>query len=375
MSDLQGDVQAAIDELVEKGVERGLQVAVYLGGEPVVDAVAGVADPATGRAVTPETPFYNYSVGKGATSAVLHVLAERGLIGYDTPIAEVWPEFAAHGKERATVRMALNHSVGVPGIPLTTTPEDLCDWEAMCAAVAGAEPWWEPGTAIGYHAYTFGYIVGEIVRRVTGRRISEVLLDEVAGPLGVAEQLYFGMPADRHHRLAVLEDAPSPEPPPEPPPGLPAELPDLPMFRAAPMSLMPTAAFGNRPDILAADIPAGGKMSARAMARLYSALMTEVDGVRLISPERLREVSAISFEGVDAVFGNPVRWGLGYGIGHPGAFDDPHPTTFGVPGAGGSAAYADTKTGMAFALTKNVLSTDFTTATTISDLVRRRLTG
>ncbi|TKK81053.1 beta-lactamase family protein [Herbidospora galbida] len=369
MSDLQGDVQAAIDELVEKGVERGVQVSVYLGGEPVVDAVAGVADPATGRAVTPETPFYNYSVGKGVTSTVLHVLAERGLIGYDTPIAEVWPEFAAHGKDRATVRMALNHTVGVPGIPLTTIEEDLCDWDAMCAAIAAAEPWWEPGTEMGYHAYSFGYIVGEIVRRVTGRKISEVLLDEVAGPLGVAGELYFGMPADQHHRLAVLEDAL----PAEPPPGLPTELPDLPMFKAGPMALSPTAALGNRPDILAADIPAGGKMTARAMARLYSALMTEVDGVRLISPERLREISAISFEGVDAVFGNPVRWGLGYGIGHPGAFSDPDPTTFGVSGAGGGTAYADTKNGMAFALTKNVLSADFTTATTISDLVRREL--
>ncbi|GAB1824252.1 serine hydrolase domain-containing protein [Herbidospora sp. RD11066] len=366
MSDLQGKVQAAIDELVEKGTERGVQVSVYIGGKPVVDAVAGVADPATGRAVTSATPFYNYSVGKGATSTVLHVLAERGLVGYDTPIADVWPEFAAHGKEKATVRMALNHSVGVPGIPLSTTEEDLCDWDAMCAAIAAAEPWWEPGTQIGYHAYSFGYIVGEIVRRVTGKKISQVLLEEVATPLGVADELYFGMPADQQPRLAVLEDAPS-----DMPMEMPAELPDLPMFKAGPMSLMPTAALGNRPDILAADIPAGGKMTARAMARLYSALMTEVDGVRLVSPERLEEISAISCEGTDAVFGNPMRWSLGYGIGHPGAFDDPHPTTFGVPGAGGGTAYADTRTGLAFALTKNVLSADFTTAAAISDLVRR----
>lgn len=362
-------MQAAINELVDKGVERGVQVAVYVGGEPVVDAVAGVADPATGRAVTSDTPFYNYSVGKGLTTTTLLVLVERGLISFDTPIAEVWPEFGARGKERATVRMALDHSVGVPGIPLTTTPEDLCDWEKMCAAIAAAEPWWEPGTQIGYHAYSFGYIVGEIVRRVSGKRISEVLRDEVAAPLGVAGELYFGMPADQQPRLAVLEDAALPGPPPD----LPAELPDLPMFKAAPMSVMPTAAFGNRPDILAADIPAGGKMTARAMARLYSSLLTEVDGVRLISPELLAEVSAVSFEGTDAVFGNPVRWGLGFGIGHPGGFEDPAPTTFGVPGAGGGSAYADTRTGMAFALMKNVLSADFTTATTISDLVRDRL--
>ena len=139
MNDIQRQVQEAIDELVESGAECGLQVAVYRNGELLVDALAGVADPSTGRPVTPETPFYCYSTGKGATATVAHVLVEQGLFDYDTKIVELWPEFGAHGKEGVTVRHVLTHTVGVPGIPADTTPEDLCDWDKMCAVVADAE--------------------------------------------------------------------------------------------------------------------------------------------------------------------------------------------------------------------------------------------
>jgi pimeloyl-ACP methyl ester carboxylesterase len=152
MNDLQQQVQEAIDELVESGAERGLQVAVYRHGEPVVDAVAGVADPATGRPVTSDTPFYTYSTGKGATATVAHVLVERGVFGYDTRIVELWPEFGAHGKQAATVRHVLTHTVGVPSVPADTTPEDLCNWQKMYEVIAAAEPWWEPGTKTAYHA-------------------------------------------------------------------------------------------------------------------------------------------------------------------------------------------------------------------------------
>jgi CubicO group peptidase (beta-lactamase class C family) len=207
VNSLQQQVQEALDGLVESGTERGLQVSVYRNGEPVVEATAGVADHETGRPVAPDTPIYVYSVGKGATSAVAHVLVERGAFDYDTPIVDLWPEFGARGKEAATVRHALTHTVGVPGIPADTTPEDLCDWDRMCAVIADSEPWWEPGTKTAYHAYTFGYIVGEIVRRATGRPISQVLREEVAGPLGVADELYFGVPEPELGRLARLEDA------------------------------------------------------------------------------------------------------------------------------------------------------------------------
>jgi CubicO group peptidase (beta-lactamase class C family) len=370
MSELQQQVQVAIDKLVESGEERGIQVAVYHRGEPLVEAIAGVADPATGRLVRSDTPFYNFSIVKGAAATITHILVDRGAFGYETPVAKIWPEFGARGKQAVTIRQVLNHSAGVPQIPLDTTPEDLCNWDKMCTAIADEELWWEPGTKIGYHAYTFGYIVGEVVRRATGKRISQLLAEEIAGPLGVADEIYFGMPTSQQPRLARLEDAP-------PDPQMAAQMasmpPDLPMFKAAPMSLMPTAELGNRSDILAADIPAGGKTSARAIARMYAALMDRVDDVRLITPERLREATTVSMSGADQVFGMPTTWALGYSIGRLGASPEESQTAFGVGGAGGSFAYGDTASGIAFGLTKNRVSNDFGTATQIVQLVNERL--
>jgi CubicO group peptidase (beta-lactamase class C family) len=366
VGDAQKQVQNAIDQLVDAGTERGLQVTVYRGQDLVIDAVAGIADPQSGRPVTPDTPFYSFSVVKAAASTIVHVLAERGLFGYDIPVAKLWPEFGARGKETVTVRQVLNHTAGVPGIPLDTTIEDLCNWDKMCAAIADEELWWEPGTKVGYHAYSFGYIVGEIVRRATGKKISQVLREEVAGPLGVADEIYFGMPQSEQHRLARLEDAPFPGG------EMPQMPPDLPMFKAGPMSTFPNAAMGNRTDVLSADIPAGGKVSARAIARLYAALLTGVDGVRLLSPERLREATAVSSSGMDQVFGMPTSWALGYSVGGLGSAQNSK-TTFGVGGVGGSFACGDTESGIAFAITKNRLSQDFSTATELSELVNKAL--
>ena len=366
MGQVQKQVQQAIDQLVESGAERGIQVAAYKGGELVVDAVAGIADPATGRSVTPDTPFYNFSIVKGAAATLAHILVERGMFGYDTPLVELWPEFGAHGKQKVTVRHVLSHSAGVPGIPLDTTVEDICDWDKMCAAIADSELWWEPGTQIGYHAYTFGYLVGEIIRRATGKPISQALLQEVSGPLGVGDELYFGMPKYAQRRLARLEDAESAA-------GPMVDMPkDLPMFKAGPMSLMPTATLGNREDVIAADIPAGGKTSARAIARMYAALVGEVDGIRLISPRRLREATAVAMAGTDAIFGMPTKWGLGYAIGGLGTPNDSD-TVFGVGGAGGSFACADTASGITFAVTKNRLTSHFRAASQLRLLVTDEL--
>ncbi|MBC6460585.1 serine hydrolase domain-containing protein [Actinomadura sp. HBU206391] len=356
MERLQKQVQEAIDRLVESGGETGLQVAVYRHGEPLVDAVAGVADPATGRPVTSGTPFFSTSVGKGVTATVVHVLAERGALDYDTPIARLWPEFGAHGKQGVTVRHALAHTAGVPGLPADTRPEDLCDWDKMCAVIADAEPWWEPGTRTGYHAQSYGYILGEVIRRVTGRPISQVLREEVAGPLGVADELYFGVPEPELSRLARLEEASREGELPE----MTAEmLQEIPFFKvvhgytAAPLAVLPGAAYGNRTDVMTSDIPAGGTMSARAVVRMYAALLGEVEGVRLISGPRLRQVTAVAVSGVDELTGFPCKRGLGYDIGLPSPGAPEAPTVFGMGGSGGSAAYADTATGVAFALTKN----------------------
>jgi CubicO group peptidase (beta-lactamase class C family) len=362
MKDLQQQVQQAIEELVESGAERGLQVSVYRHGEQIVDAVAGVADPSTGRQVTSDTLFFSYSIGKGVAATVVHVLAERGVLDYDAPIVELWPEFGAHGKEKATVRHVLSQSVGVPGLPSDLTVEDLTDWDKMCAIIADSEPWWEPGTKIGYHAITWGYIVGEIIRRASGKPIPQALREEVAAPLGVTNELFFAVPAAERSRVARLEDAPGGE-------EMFGELPeDSPILKLGPNL---SAADANGDEVLGANILAGGTVTARAVARMYAALLGEVDGVRLISPERLREVSAVAMSGPDEIFGFPTSWGLGYSIGQfmSNAQETQH--VFGVGGIGGSHAYADTATGTTFALTKNWLTPTFDTAEKVAEIVTK----
>ena len=341
MSGLQEQVQDLVDELIGSGEELGVQVAAYRDGEQVVDVVAGTD--ATGRALTADTPVHAMSTGKGVAATVVHVLAERGAIDYDTRIAELWPEFGAHGKDSATVRHALLHSVGVPALPADATFELVCDWDAVCAVIADTKPVWEPGTQAGYHAQTWGYIVGEIVRRVTGKPISQVLREEVAGPLGVPDELFFGVPADRLSRVATIEGAP----------GFSEMLTQ--MFQSP---VPPTPEFLNDRRSLSADIPSGGVLTARAVAKLYAALLDEIDGVRLIGEQRLREVTAVSYDGPDVVVGFPTLLGLGFGIGRPGAAEPQATrTVFGMPGMGGSAAYADTAARGVFALTTTRLHT------------------
>ncbi len=191
----------------------------------------------------------------------------------------------------------------------------------------------------------------------------------MAGPLGIADELYFGVPESELGRLARLEDA-------EGSAEMLASMPDdSPFFKLGPRAVTPTAGFGNRTDILTADIPAGGKMSARAVARMYAALLGEVDGVRLVSAQRLRELSAVAFSGVDQIMGFPSTWALGYAIGRPGTEAQETPTVFGMGGVGGSYAYADTATGVAFALTKNRLTPSFDAAEQVARIATEAING
>jgi CubicO group peptidase (beta-lactamase class C family) len=351
---LQHEVQDVLDELVATEAETGLQVAVHHRGHRVVDAVAGVADSTTGRPVTPETPFFSFSTAKGMTSLIAHLLVRDGLVGYDTPVAEVWPEFGAHGKGTATLRHVLTHSVGVPAMPGGLGPTDLADWSRVCAAIAGAEPRWRPGTRTGYHSFTYGFLVGEIARRVTGQPVRRLLRDWVAAPLGIVGELYFGVPPTELARLARLEDA---EPHPTEPPEHDSVL--------APWERQPRASMGNSLAFLRADIPSVGTFTARGIAAVYAAVL---DG-RLIAADQLAELSAVAFEGTDQVFGNAARLALGYPLGRIGVPPQEAPTTFGWPGGGGSYAYANPATGTAFAVTKKRLTPDFATAQRLSDVV------
>jgi CubicO group peptidase (beta-lactamase class C family) len=353
MGDIQDVVAGIVNELVDSGVERGLQVAAYVDGQPVVDVAAGVADAATGRPVEGGTLFYNWSIGKGATATLVHRLVDAGVLAHDTPVADVWPEFARHGKDAITVRQVLNHSAGLPGLPSGTMVDSVCSWAAMVAALEDAEPWWEPGTKVGYHAYTFGFLAGEIVRRATGRELGDVL-GELTASTGFPGEIRFGIAAGEDVDLAVLEDAPSEG-------DWTAALPDdAPLFRSVPRALFPTAELGNDPRMVAADVPAGAKVTARALARLYSGWLGPVDGARLVSEERLAEASSVSSAGPDQVYGNDSRWGLGFALGLPWDEAGP-PRVFGMAGAGGSWAGADPERGVAVAVTRNVLGTDFRT--------------
>src|SRR5262249_21606899 len=258
----------------------GLQVGAYIDGEPVLDAWAGVVDEVTNRPLDGNTLFTSWSTSKGLVATCVHILADRGLLDYDAPIATYWPEFAANGKATATVRHALTHMVGVPQLPAHITPELMTDWDAMCAALAAEAPLWEPGTKAGYHAWTFGWINGEIVRRVDGRPIAQFAREELCAPLGIRD-FYLGIPDELEPRVAPLRQGPLP-------------LATSSQLSARGQRVMPphvtSAAVVNRPDIRRASIPGGGGiMNARAIARHYAMLACggALDGVRILSRQRI----------------------------------------------------------------------------------------
>ncbi len=343
-------VQALLDRLTGSGDEVGLQAAAYREGRLVIDAWSGVADQQSGRQVEGNTLFTSFSVTKGVVAAAIHILAERGVLDYDTTVATYWPEFGQNGKQAATLRHVLTHMEGVPQMPEPVTPEMLGDWDLMCRLIAEQAPLWEPGTKTGYHAFTFGWILGEIVRRADGRPIERMIAEEITGPLGI-EDWYLGMPDTIEPRMATLVTAPLPA-------GAPALPPDALLFRAMPLSVYPAARVYNRRDVRRAVIPAaGGIMSARGIARHYAALAEggTLDGVRILSPERLAIATRMQTNAVDEVLGTPIRKALGWFLGAPLSSMSARSTVFGHPGAGGSTAFADPEYRLSVGITKNLL--------------------
>jgi CubicO group peptidase (beta-lactamase class C family) len=316
----------------------------------VVDAWSGIADRASGRKVNADTLFTVFSVTKGIAATAFHIVAEKRGIEYDAPVARYWPEFGVNGKERATVRDALCHRAGVPHMPDGLTPEDICDWDGMCRRIAALAPLWEPGTKTGYHAYTWGWLIGEIARRVDGRPFAQIVADEICKPLGI-DALFLGIPDAVEPRVATLEDEEwiaSQQ-------ALPA---DALLLRAIPLPLTPSHAIHDRPDVRRASIPAGGGiMNARAIARHYAALACgELDGVRLLPPERQREATTMQTNEMDLALGMPLRKALGYFLGGTLSPMGDRITAFGHPGVGGAIGFADPEYRFAFGLTKNRLT-------------------
>ncbi|WP_241835317.1 serine hydrolase [Pseudofrankia asymbiotica] len=366
--DLQTRVQTAIDRMVRDGTEVGLQVAVVRHGHLVVDAVAGLRDAESRLPVLPDTLFYVASAAKGVAAATAHVLVERGVLTDDLRIADVWPEFGVHGKQDATLRHVLLHTVGVPAPPYDTTVEELCDWDHMCAALADARPWWVPGTRFGYHAQTFGFLLGETVRRASGRPLSWWLREAVTTPLGIEDDVRFGVRADLLGRVAHQHRPPGPTPEP-PKAGSPAD-------RAVPPGIRPDAGLANRRDVLTADIISSGTMTARGAARVYAALLGDVAGRAatgaaggLVSPARLAAMAALTHDGQDEVMGMPTTWAFGFSPYRPGGVASRPGSTFGMIGSNGSAAYADIDSGVAVAVTRNRFSQDLSAAAEIDRIV------
>ena len=334
-------VRAVLESIVRDTPEIGLQVAAYLDGKLVVDAWAGMADTATSKPVDGDTMFMVSSTTKGVTATCMHLCVEKHKLSYDMPIVKVWPEFGAHGKGAATLRHALAHQTGVPQTPVGYTPDWLPDWDRMCRGIANLKPMFPIGERTAYHSLNYGYINGEILRRVDGRTIAQFLQDEICRPLKI-DGLHFGVPDRDLHRVAVLTDGPP----------APAEY-DARMVGEPAGSYV--AKVFNRRDVQQASIPgSGGIMSARGLAHHYAMLANwgALDGVRLLPEARVRSgIELQSFEW-DEVYRVRVRRSLGY---RRGADTGPlaSPEAFGHVGGGGSFGYADPARRLGIGFTKN----------------------
>ncbi|MDH2425227.1 serine hydrolase [Sphaerisporangium sp. TRM90804] len=362
-----------------QGLELGAAFTVHLDGEPVVDLWDGVADRHTGRPWERDTPALAYSCTKAVTATALLLQAERGLVDVGAPVAEVWPEFAARGKERVTVEHLLTHQAGLPVMEQEIPLEEFEDQPAMADRLARQEPLWEPGTAHGYHALTYGFLVGEVIRRVTGKTAGEVVAREIAGPLGL--ELWLGAPGDVAARAARLSAGERAVPAKDAPPGggttgqgpMPAPAEEMagdPVYEAFMASQdknsLMNRALGNpnpnrlkgganHPVIMRAGWPAMGVVTtARGLAGFYSALIAG----RILKPETLQDATRRRVRGPDRVLILDSSFGLGY-MRPALTFLTPAKgaeTAFGHTGLGGFLGLGDPAHGLAMGYTMNKLA-------------------
>jgi CubicO group peptidase (beta-lactamase class C family) len=345
----------------------GAAVAVFHRGEPVVDLWGGRRTD-DGAPWEHDTLAMCFSTTKGVASFALHLLADRGLVDYDAPVADHWPEFAQNGKAAVTVRHVLSHSAGLHRLrSVIDSAHHMLDWDHMVDALARQAPAYEPGTKAGYHALTYGWLVGEIVRRASGSSLAEVIAQEVARPLGL-DGLHLGCPPSERHRVAPLEPMGSPMRP------LPA-----PIYRAQrrlgalggkALSLVRSPVNTRRminalvprgmedvlwgPEIMDASVPAAnGFFSARSLATMYAALAGrgDVGGTRLLSPATVARIGEVQNDTRDLVLVVPMRWRLGYHrvVTHRGQITE----AFGHFGFGGSGGWADPSRDLAVAMVCN----------------------
>ena len=338
--------QAFADNFAERG-EVGAAVCVLVNGEPVVDLVGGFADEACTQQWQPDTLVNFYSVGKAIVALLALQLVDAGLISLDDPIASIWPEFGVGGKQTATIRHALCHRAGVPAIREMLTNDDLSDWSRMTSAVAATDAWWEPGSRHTYHTNTYGHLVGEIVRRVSGE-MPGVRLRRLADAIGA--DVWFGVPEAEQHRCAEVIWAP----------GRP--IGDVDFSQMSGEGLMialgyfnpsgySSGGIVNTPEWRSAQVPStNGHGSAAGVARLYSALISDAP---LLSPALLAEATRSQSEGFCPVLGEEAVFGLGFKPTSARRPFGPNPRSFGHFGTGGALGFADPDTGVAFGYVMN----------------------
>ncbi|WP_172388089.1 serine hydrolase domain-containing protein [Streptomyces sp. MNP-20] len=343
--------------------ERGAAVVVYRDGRRVVNLWGGTRDADAPAPWEPGTAQTVRSATKGVAAAALLLLHQRGRLDLDAPVGEYWPEFKARGKERALVRHVLAHRAGVPVLDRPLTPAEAYSPDLAAAVVAAQAPAWEPGTDHGYHAHTFGWLTGELVRRVTGRAIGDWIADEVAGPLGL--DLWLGLPdaqASRVGRLGPLTaDAGRGGLRARPKPEVAAAYADPASLTRRAFAVIDPAPDENDPAHRAAALPASnGVATADGLARFYASLIGDVDGGgRLFAPPTLALARGEASAGPDRVLVTRTRFGLGYMLHGPAA---PllSPGSFGHPGRGGTLALADPDSALAFAYVTNTMAKGIT---------------
>ncbi|MFI2434828.1 serine hydrolase domain-containing protein [Streptomyces sp. NPDC018693] len=337
--------------------ERGAAVTVYRDGHKVVDLWGGTRDVDGTAPWEPGTAQIVRSATKGVAAAVLLLLHQRGELDLDAPVGAYWPEYKTAGKERTPVRDLLAHRAGVPALDRPLTPAEAADPELGAAAVAAQAPAWEPGTAHGYHAQTYSWLTGELVRRVTGRSIGAWIADEIAGPAGA--DLWLGLPPAHAHRVGRVGQIDAPAQtgalrtrPKQSVSDAYADPASLTRRAFAAITPLPDE---NDPAYRAAVLPASnGIATADGLARFYAALIGPVDGgtTRLFTPETVELARGERSAGADRVLVVHTRFGLGYML-HGAASPLLFPTSFGHPGRGGALGLADPESGVAFGYVTN----------------------
>jgi len=361
-------VRDAFAENFAQHGDKGASLGVYVDGEPKVDLWGGTADVSTGRPWAKDSVSIVYSATKGATAILAWLLAQRGLLDFDAPVTRYWPEFAGGGKGEVPVRYLFTHQVGLPYLDQPLTRDEVLEGSRIVEVLEQEVPVWEPGTAHGYHALTYGWLAGALIAKATGTKLGEVFQSEIAKPLGL--DFHIGLPAEDTARVAPLVDMPPPDPHALDAITDPAQRELLMALGAAafdPESTFsralstngalptPDAATWNDPRVYQAEMPAANGISnGRSLARLYAATVSEVDGIRLLSAETVKQARAEQVNGPDRTLIMPTRFATGFQLPTPSSAQL-SPDSFGHQGAGGALGFADVRHRVAFGYVQNQL--------------------